>query len=77
MHSAKGLEFDHVFILGYNAEVVDHGDEDGDVRIDEHRRLLAMAIGRARQTVTLGHKPSDLSPIFGFLDPDTYEPISL
>ena len=70
MHSAKGLEFDHVVILGFNAEVVQHGDEDDDVRLDGQRRLLAMAVGRARASVVLGYKPSDASRLIEFLDPE-------
>jgi superfamily I DNA/RNA helicase len=72
MHSAKGLEFDHVILLGYNAEVVAHGAEDGDVMLDTHRRLLAMAVGRARQQVIVGYKPSDRSRLVDFLKDGTY-----
>jgi superfamily I DNA/RNA helicase len=49
MHSAKGLEFDHVVILGLNAEVTPHGEEDDDDRLVTLRRLLAMAVARARK----------------------------
>jgi superfamily I DNA/RNA helicase len=77
MHSAKGLEFDHVVILGFNAEVVQHGDEDDDVRLDGQRRLLAMAVGRARASVVLGYKPSDASRLIEFLDPETYRAVDL
>ncbi len=77
MHSAKGLEFDHVFVLGYNAEVVTHGTEDGDAQVDEHRRLLAMAVGRARKTVTLGYKPEDTSRLLDFLQDGTYQAVSV
>jgi superfamily I DNA/RNA helicase len=77
MHSAKGLEFDHVFLLGYNAEVVPHGEEVGDTLLEQHRRLLAMAIGRARQTVTLGYKPQDASDLIHFLDASTYTAVDV
>jgi superfamily I DNA/RNA helicase len=77
MHSAKGLEFDHVIILGYNAEVVQHGEEDHDSLLDTQRRLLAMAVGRARKSVVVGYKPSDTSRLVEFLDPDTYESVDL
>lgn len=73
MHSAKGLEFDHVVILGFNAEVVQHGDEVDDGRLDSQRRLLAMAVGRARESVVIGYKPSDASRLIEFLDPGTFE----
>lgn len=77
MHSAKGLEFDHVLLLGYNAEVVPHGEEAGDSLLETHCRLLAMAIGRARKSVVLGYKPEDASQLVGFLDPATYEAIDV
>jgi len=77
MHSAKGLEFDHVILLGYNAEVVQHGAEPGDVMLDSHRRLLAMAVGRARQQFVVGYKPSDASRLVEFLDPGTFEAVEV
>jgi superfamily I DNA/RNA helicase len=77
MHSAKGLEFDHVIILGYNAEVVQHGEEDEDSLLDTQRRLLAMAVGRARKTVAVGYKPSDASRLVDFLAEGTYEAVDL
>jgi DNA helicase IV len=77
MHSAKGLEFDHVIAIGYNAEVVRHGDEPNDALLDEHRRLLAMSVGRARKSVTVGFKPDDASALIDFLDPKTYTAIDL
>lgn len=77
MHSAKGLEFDHVVILGYNAEVVQHGDEEQDALLDAQRRLLAMAVGRARKSVVVGYKPSDASRLIEFLGDGTYEAVDL
>ena len=77
MHSAKGLEFDHVIAIGYNAEVVRHGDEPHDALLDEQRRLLAMSVGRARKSVTVGYKPDDASRLVAFLDPATYTAVDL
>jgi superfamily I DNA/RNA helicase len=77
MHSAKGLEFDHVIILGYNAEVVPHGEEDRDALLDTQRRLLAMAVGRARESVVVGYKPTDASRLVDFLADGTYEAVDL
>jgi DNA helicase IV len=77
MASAKGLEFDHVIILGYNAEVVRHGEDAQDALLDEQRRLLAMSIGRARRSVVLGYKPSDEPALIGLLDPATYDVVDL
>ena len=73
IHSAKGLEFDHVLMPGLNREVTPHGDEDGDGTLDSLRRLLAMGIGRARRTVMLGYKPGEESTLVGLLDPSTYD----
>lgn len=72
MHSAKGLEFDHVFILGLNDEVTPYGDEEGDTTFENLRRMLAMSITRARETVILGYKPGKASGLISLLDPNTY-----
>ena len=72
IHSAKGLEFDHVLMPGLNQEVTPHGAEDGDGTLDALRRLVAMGIGRARKTVTVGYKPGDKSTLIDMLDPATY-----
>lgn len=77
MHSAKGLEFDHVILIGYNALVTPHGEEPGDSLLETHRRLLAMSIGRARHTVTIGYKPSEISDVLDVLDPSTFDSIDL
>ena len=73
IHSAKGLEFDHVLLPGLSQEVTPHGPEDGDADLEKLRRMLAMAIGRARQSVMLGYKPGEESTLIGLLDPSTYE----
>ena len=73
IHSSKGLEFDHVLLPGLNQEVTSHGNEDGDGRQDNLRRLLAMAMGRACRTVTLGYKPGEQSTLIALLDPTAYD----
>jgi superfamily I DNA/RNA helicase len=73
LHSAKGLEFDHVVMPGLNGEVTPHGDEEGDVHLDALRRLIAMGVGRARKSVAIGFKPDDPSTVLSLLKPDTYE----
>lgn len=75
IHSAKGLEFDHVLLPGLNQEVTPHGSEEGDGSLDQYRRLLAMGIGRARKSVHIGYKPSDVSSLLSYLDPDTYKKV--
>ncbi|MDI5971079.1 3'-5' exonuclease [Streptomyces sp. SL13] len=72
MHSAKGLEFDHVIIVGLNSEVMPHATEPGDSERDAHLRLLAMSAGRARKTLTITYKPSEASDLVACMDPDTY-----
>ncbi|MCC6785548.1 MAG: UvrD-helicase domain-containing protein [Planctomycetes bacterium] len=56
VHAAKGLEFDHVFVAGLEEGVFPHSralEEAGGV--EEERRLLYVALTRARQTLWLGH----------------------
>lgn len=77
LHSAKGLEFDHIFILGLNQELTPHGEDKGDDQLERWRRLLAMGIGRARNSVIIGYKPEEASSLISFLDPNTYNEISL
>lgn len=77
LHSAKGLEFDHVILMGLEQQHMPHGDEDGDTRLAQHRRLLAMAIGRARRTVTIGYKPESKPDVLNLLDPATFQVVPL
>jgi superfamily I DNA/RNA helicase len=77
LHSAKGLEFDHVLLPGLSARVTPHGTEPGDGQLDAHRRLIAMGVGRARKSVMLGYKPGEESTIVSLLDPSTYEQVTL
>jgi len=72
MHSGKGLEFDHVFILGLNEETTPHGSDEGDTALENLRRILAMAITRARKSVILGYKPGQAYSLIGILNKDTY-----
>lgn len=77
IHSAKGLEFDHVLLPGLNQEVTPHGDKEGDGSLDALRRLVAMGVGRARETVVLGYRPEDKSTVTDFIDPATYDMVEL
>lgn len=70
LHSAKGLEFEHVFILGFDVEFLDaYGDENDAAAYLEQRRLLAMAITRAKRTVFIGYRSHKRSSIFDLFDP--------
>ena len=51
LHSAKGLEFQHVFICGVNQGLLPLGFEDN----AEERRLLFVGITRARDTVEISY----------------------
>ena len=73
IHSAKGLEFDHVLMPGLSDEVTPHGNEDEDGALDSLRRLIAMGVGRARKTVMLGYKPGERSTVFDLMDRKTYK----
>jgi hypothetical protein len=54
-----------------------HGEEEDDDRLARLRRLLAMGVGRARESVILGYKPSDASRLVEYLDEDTYEAVDV
>ncbi len=72
IHSAKGLEFDHVFLPGLSQKVTPHGEEDGDGSLESLRRLVAMGIGRARKSAMVGFKPGEESTLIAMFDPNTY-----
>ena len=56
MHSAKGLEFPHVFLVGFEdglfpgMRAIGDGEE-----MEEERRLCYVAITRAKETLTISH----------------------
>ena len=54
MHSSKGLEFDNVYIVGVNEGIVPYqlGD-DSKLDIEEERRLLYVAITRAKRVLVI------------------------
>ena len=84
IHSSKGLEFDHVIMIGLDGSVLDvdvpddedeseEGEDGGYEPSARLRRLIAMGIGRARDSVMIGFKPSDTPDIMRFVDDELYE----
>jgi DNA helicase-2/ATP-dependent DNA helicase PcrA len=49
VHSAKGLEFDHVFIVGLEEELFPSARDGDQAEIEEERRLFYVALTRARE----------------------------
>ncbi len=71
-HSAKGLEFDYVFIIGFNEENTHFADEEFDDQVLVLRRLLAVAVARARKAVFIGYKPGEGSQLARYFVPGTF-----
>lgn len=90
IHSAKGLEFNHVFIVGVEEGLMPMCEDSNDQELEEERRLCYVAITRAKETCNISYAqsrfrngvtdttmPSRFIAEIGpeFLDlPDTYVP---
>ena len=57
IHQAKGMEWDHVFVVGVTDGVLPDNRNKSKEQLDEERRLLYVAVTRARQRVWLHHAP--------------------
>jgi superfamily I DNA/RNA helicase len=55
MHSCKGLEFPHVFVVGLEDGLLPHSRSKVEGTMDEERRLFYVAVTRAMQTLSISH----------------------
>ena len=66
MHASKGLEFDHVYLPMCNAGILPDAHAESEEAIEEERRMLYVAMTRARKTLTVScarhSKKGDLLP---------------
>ncbi|MEN4739749.1 UvrD-helicase domain-containing protein [Pantoea agglomerans] len=76
-HSAKGLEFDYVFILGLSNQSTVYPEELIDDQLLVLRRLLAIAIARAKKDVIIGYKSGEESDLIRFFAPGTFTEVIL
>jgi superfamily I DNA/RNA helicase len=73
LHSAKGLEFDHIFIIGYDdffapgPAFLSHRETSA--HITAHRKLLYTAMSRARKSLTILSSVSEYSRFLNEIDP--------
>ena len=57
IHQAKGMEWDYVFVVGVTDGVLPDSRSKSKAQLNEERRILYVAVTRARQRVYLHHAP--------------------
>ena len=77
MSSAKGLEFDHVYILGLDNDLTPCAIEKDDDDRNWLIRLFAVACSRARRTLVIGGLSENPSFLIALPAKDTYTEIKL
>jgi DNA helicase-2/ATP-dependent DNA helicase PcrA len=63
IHAAKGMEWDYVFVLGVTEGVLPDRRSTTAEQLDEERRILYVAITRARKRLWLSHSPIKVSGV--------------